>query len=222
MLPERVILDPVLAAGLPPPITAAVGMDALSHCMEAFSSPVYHPMAQGIGLEGMLLIKEWLPRAYHDGSDIEARAHLQVASTMGATAFQKGLGAMHSLAHPCGAVLNTHHGLTNAVVMPYVMAFNKSEIEDKFADLASQVAQLAPMAVLHLELTSTGTNPLEFTLPRICRSICRMRKCSAEAAPQQAQVHAHRIPGAFNGKRRGRCERSVCSRSLWAHSAPGY
>ena len=106
MLPERVILDPELTTALPPHITAAVGMDALSHCMEAFSSPVYHPMAQGIGLEGMKLIKEWLPKAFHNGKDVEARAHLQVASTMGATAFQKGLGAMHSLAHPCGAVVN--------------------------------------------------------------------------------------------------------------------
>lgn len=136
MLPERVILDPAVTSGLPPHITAAVGMDALSHCMEAFSSPLYHPMAHGIGLEGMKLIKDWLPRAFHDGSDIEARAHLQVASTMGATAFQKGLGAMHSLAHPCGAVLNTHHGLTNAVVMPYVMIYNKAAIEDQFAELA--------------------------------------------------------------------------------------
>jgi len=136
MLPARVILDPVVTAGLPPHLSAAVGMDALSHCMEAFSSPVYHPLAQGIGLEGMKLIKDWLPRVYKDGSDIEARAHLQIASTMGCTAFQKGLGAMHSLAHPCGAVLNTHHGLTNAVVMPYVMAYNKAEVSDKFADLA--------------------------------------------------------------------------------------
>lgn len=136
MLPGKVILDPELTCGLPPHITAAVGMDALSHCMEAFSSPVYHPMAQGIALEGMMLIKEWLPRAFADGSDVEARAHLQVASTMGSTAFQKGLGAMHSLAHPCGSVLGTHHGLTNAVVMPYVMVYNRDAIDDKFGDLA--------------------------------------------------------------------------------------
>jgi len=136
MLPARVILDPVLTSGLPPHITAAVGMDALSHCMEAFASPVYHPMAQGIAIEGMKLVKDWLPRGFADGSDIEARANLQVASTMGATAFQKGLGAMHSLAHPCGAVLNTHHGLTNAVVMPYVLIYNREATKDKFTELA--------------------------------------------------------------------------------------
>lgn len=136
LLPGRVILDPELTVGLPAPITAAVGMDALSHNLEAFCSPVFHPMAQGIALEGIRLIHDWLARAVADGSDLEARAHMQVASTMGATAFQKGLGAMHSLSHPCGAVLNTHHGLTNAVVMPYVLLFNRSAIEDKLTALA--------------------------------------------------------------------------------------
>ncbi len=136
MLPKRVILDPQLTTGLPPHITAAVGMDALSHNLEAFCSPVYHPMAQGIAAEGMRLIKEWLPAAVKDGQDLIARGQMQVASTMGATAFQKGLGAMHSLSHPCGAVLNTHHGLTNAVVMPYVLNFNCSEIEEKMTALA--------------------------------------------------------------------------------------
>ncbi len=136
MLPGRVILDPTLTVGLPAEITAAVGMDALSHNLEAYSSPVYHPMAQGIALEGMRLIKDWLPTACTDGDDLVARAHMQVASTMGATAFQKGLGAMHSLSHPCGAVLNTHHGLTNAVVMPYVLGFNRAAIDEKMAALA--------------------------------------------------------------------------------------
>ncbi len=136
MLPGRVILDPTLTVGLPAEITAAVGMDALSHNLEAYSSPVYHPMAQGIALEGIRLIKDWLPTACADGDDLVARAHMQVASTMGATAFQKGLGAMHSLSHPCGAVLNTHHGLTNAVVMPYVLGFNRAAIDEKMAALA--------------------------------------------------------------------------------------
>ncbi len=135
MLPGRVVLDPAVTAGLPAHLTAAVGMDALSHNLEAFCSPVYHPMAQGIALEGMRLVKEWLPVACADGTDLIARAHMQVASTMGATAFQKGLGAMHSLSHPCGAVLNTHHGLTNAVVMPYVLEFNRSIIDDKMTIL---------------------------------------------------------------------------------------
>ncbi len=137
MLPEIVIADPRLTVGLPKSITAAVGMDALSHNLEAFCSPLFHPMAQGIAVEGMRLVKHALARACEDGEDIEARAQMLVASTMGATAFQKGLGAMHSMSHPCGAVLNTHHGLTNAVVMPYVLEFNRSAIEAKLEDLAA-------------------------------------------------------------------------------------
>ncbi len=136
MLPVAVIADPELTMGLPAPITAAVGMDALSHNLEAWCSPVFHPMAQGIALEGMRLVKEWLPAACEDGADLAARACMQVASTMGATAFQKGLGAMHSMSHPCGAVYDTHHGLTNAVVMPYVLEFNRPAIEEKMIALA--------------------------------------------------------------------------------------
>jgi alcohol dehydrogenase class IV len=112
-------------------------MDALSHNIEAYCSPTYHPMAEGIALEGMRLIKDWLPTAVRDGKNLEARAHMMVASTMGATAFQKGLGAMHSLSHPCSANLNTHHGLTNAVVMPYVLAWNRPALEDKMVRLAA-------------------------------------------------------------------------------------
>lgn len=137
MLPGRVILDPELTLGLPAGITAAVGMDALSHNLEAFCSPVFHPMAEGIALKGMQLIHRALPAVYRDGSDLTARAEMLAASTMGCTAFQKGLGAMHSLSHPCGAVLDTHHGLTNAVVMPYVMVFNRPRIEDKMKVLAA-------------------------------------------------------------------------------------
>ena len=136
MMPARVILDPELTAGLPAHLTAAVGMDALSHCLEAFSSPVFHPLAQGIALEGMRLVHDALPAAVADGADLAARARMQVAASMGSTAFQKGLGAMHSLSHPCGAVLDTHHGLTNAVVMPYVLAFNRPAIEDRMTALA--------------------------------------------------------------------------------------
>ena len=136
MMPGRVILDPELTVGLPAHLTAAVGMDALSHCLEAFSSPVFHPLAQGIALEGMRLVREALPDAVADGADLSARARMQVAASMGSTAFQKGLGAMHSLSHPCGAVLDTHHGLTNAVVMPYVLEFNRPAIEDRMAALA--------------------------------------------------------------------------------------
>jgi alcohol dehydrogenase class IV len=137
MLPARVILDPTLGVGLPPAITAAVGMDALSHNLEAFCAPGFHPLADGIAAEGIRLVKEYLPRAVADGADLEARGHMLVASTMGATAFQKGLGAMHSLSHPCSANLNTHHGLTNAVVMPYVLAWNRDQVSERLARLAA-------------------------------------------------------------------------------------
>jgi alcohol dehydrogenase class IV len=137
MLPAIVIEDPELTVGLPPQITAAVGMDALSHNLEAYCAPGFHPLADGIAVEGMRLIREYLPRAVANGNDLEARASMLIASSMGATAFQKGLGAMHSLSHPCSANLNTHHGLTNAVVMPYVLAWNRAEIEPKLARLAA-------------------------------------------------------------------------------------
>jgi alcohol dehydrogenase class IV len=137
MQPAVVIADPELTVGLPPQITAATGMDALSHNLEAYCSPSYHPLAEGIALEGMRLIHDWLPTAVKDGEDIEARSHMLAASLMGATAFQKGLGAMHSLSHPCSANLNTHHGLTNAVVMPYVMAWNRPALGEKMQRLAA-------------------------------------------------------------------------------------
>jgi len=159
MLPARAILDPELSVGLPAGITAAVGMDALSHNLEAYCSPLFHPMAQGIALEGLRLIHRALPRAYQDGSDLEARSEMLAASTMGATAFQKGLGAMHALSHPCGAVLDTHHGLTNAVVMPYVLSFNRGSIEAKLTSLAAYLGLARPsfQAVLDwiLELRET-------------------------------------------------------------------
>lgn len=137
MQPALVIADPELTVGLPPQVTAAVGMDALSHNLEAYCSPFYNPLAEGIALEGMRLIHDWLPAAVKNGGDLEARAQMMAASLMGATAFQKGLGAMHSLSHPCSANLNTHHGLTNAVVMPYVLAWNRSALEDKMKRLAA-------------------------------------------------------------------------------------
>ncbi len=135
MLPSLVIADPQLTFGLPAHLTAAVGMDALSHNLEALCSPLYHPMADGIAIEGIKLVKEHLLRAYEQGDDLEARSQMIVASTMGATAFQKGLGAMHSISHPCGAILNTHHGLTNAVMMPYVLMYNRKENEEKLTAL---------------------------------------------------------------------------------------
>jgi alcohol dehydrogenase class IV len=139
MLPALVILDPELTLGLPPHVTAATGMDALSHCLEAYCAPGFHPMADGIAAEGMKLIREWLPRAVADGGDIDARGHMLVAATMGATAFQKGLGGMHALSHPIGALAGTHHGLTNAVLMPYMLAFNRAAVEPRLARLAAYI-----------------------------------------------------------------------------------
>ncbi len=137
MLPVTVICDPVLTIGMPKFITAGTGLDAFAHCVEAFSSPHYHPMSQGIALEGMRLVKEYLPRAYADGTDLEARAHMMSAAAMGATAFQKGLGAIHALSHPIGAVHHTHHGTTNAVCMPAVLAFNADAIAPRFDQAAA-------------------------------------------------------------------------------------
>ncbi|MCG7518986.1 iron-containing alcohol dehydrogenase [Ruegeria sp. Ofav3-42] len=137
VLPSVVICDPELTVGMPKFITAGTGLDAFAHCVEAFSSPHYHPMSQGIALEGMRLVKEYLPRAYADGSDIEARAQMMSAAAMGATAFQKGLGAIHAMSHPVGAVFNTHHGTTNAVCMPAVLEFNAPAIADRFQSAAA-------------------------------------------------------------------------------------
>lgn len=131
MLPGVVISDAELTVGLPPHITAATGIDALVHCFEAYCAPGYHPMAEGIALEGMRLVKAFLPRAYADGGDIEARGQMLVAASMGATAFQKGLGGVHSIAHAVGAMYDTHHGLTNAILLPYVMRFNRPAIEGR-------------------------------------------------------------------------------------------
>ena len=137
MLPAVVICDPELTVGMPKFITAGTGLDAIAHCVEAFSSPHYHPMSQGMALEGMRLVKDYLPRAYDDGSDIEARAHMMSAAAMGATAFQKGLGAIHALSHPIGAHHHTHHGTTNAVCMPEVLKFNADAIRDRFDNAAA-------------------------------------------------------------------------------------
>ena len=134
-LPSIVILDPVLTLDLPPKITAATGMDALAHCLEAYCAPGFHPMADGIALEGMKLINKWLLKAVKNGKDIEARMNMLTAASMGSTAFQKGLGAIHSLSHPVNALNNVHHGLSNAIFMPYVLTFNKKEIEQRIIKL---------------------------------------------------------------------------------------
>ncbi len=139
LLPAVTICDPELTVGMPKFITAGTGMDALAHSLEAFCSPHYHPMSQGIALEGMRLVFENLPKAYANPTDLEARAHMMSAAAMGAVAFQKGLGAIHSLSHPVGAVYGTHHGTTNAVVMPMVMDFNRSAIESRIEAAAAYI-----------------------------------------------------------------------------------
>jgi len=139
MLPTLTILDPELTVGLPPFLTAATGMDAFAHNLEAYCAPGYHPMADGIALEGMWLIKKWLITAVNEGENLEARGNMLTASSMGATAFQKGLGAIHSLSHPVNSVFNIHHGLSNAVFMPYVLTFNRSAIENKIAKLSEYI-----------------------------------------------------------------------------------
>jgi alcohol dehydrogenase class IV len=137
ILPTVVICDPELTVGMPKAITAGTGLDAFAHCLEAYCSPHFHPMSAGIALEGMRLVKDYLPRAYADGTDIEARGQMMAAAAMGAVAFQKGLGAIHAISHPIGAVHNTHHGTTNAVVMQPVLRFNRAAIEGRIEQAAA-------------------------------------------------------------------------------------
>lgn len=139
VLPSLVICDPELTVGMQPFVTAGTGLDAFAHCVEAFSSPHYHPMSQGIAVEGMRLVIENLPKVYRNPNDIEARSHMMTAAMMGATAFQKGLGAIHALSHPIGAMYNTHHGTTNAVCMPAVLDMNASEISQRFDQVAGYI-----------------------------------------------------------------------------------
>jgi alcohol dehydrogenase len=150
MMPKVTLCDPELTVGMPPKITAGTGMDALAHCLEAYSSTFYHPMGDGIAVEGMRLVHENLEKAYRDGTDIEARGHMMSAAAMGATAFQKGLGAIHALSHPVGALYDTHHGLTNAVFMPYVLVYNRAAIEPKIERLSAYLG-LKPSFTAFLE-----------------------------------------------------------------------
>ena len=172
LLPAVTLCDPELTIGMPRFITAGTGMDAFAHCLEAYCSPFYHPMSQGIALEGMRLVLENLPRVYAKPDDIEARSHMMSAAAMGAVAFQKGLGAIHSLSHPIGAVYNTHHGTTNAVVMPMVLDFNRAEIADRIARAAAylgiaggfdgfraRVMDLRAELNIPLNLTALGVDP---------------------------------------------------------------
>jgi len=144
MMPRAVICDPELTIGLPARITAGTGMDALSHCLEAYCAPGFHPLADGIAVEGMRLVSEALVRVVRTPGDIEARGQMMAAAAMGATAFQKGLGGMHALAHPIGAVYDTHHGMTNATLMPYVLRANRAAIEVRIARLAAYLGLAQP------------------------------------------------------------------------------
>jgi alcohol dehydrogenase class IV len=149
MMPRVALCDPALTIGLPAKLTAGVGMDALSHCLEAYCAPGFHPLADGVALEGMRLVKDFLPRAVRTGTDLEARAMLMAAAAMGATAFQKGLGAMHSLSHPIGSLHGAHHGMTNAVFMPYVLEFNRSAIELRVERLAAYLGLQPTFEAFH-------------------------------------------------------------------------
>ena len=168
-LPSIVILDPCLTVGLPSKITAATGMDALAHNLEAFCAPGFHPMADGIALEGMRLINKWLLTAVNDGKNLDARMNMLTAASMGSTAFQKGLGAIHSLSHPVNALNNVHHGLSNAIFMPYVLSFNKDVIEEKIVKICEYLElkeisfngfidwTLKPVSYTHLTLPTTNS-----------------------------------------------------------------
>jgi alcohol dehydrogenase class IV len=144
MMPRLVICDPELTVGMPAKITAGTGMDAFSHCLEAYCAPGFHPMADGIAVEGIRLIARALPRVMREPTDIDARGQMMAAAAMGATAFQKGLGGMHALAHPIGALYDTHHGMTNATLMPYVLAFNRSAIDQRITRLAAYLGLPLP------------------------------------------------------------------------------
>jgi alcohol dehydrogenase class IV len=193
--PSIVISDPALTVGLPAKITAATGMDALAHCLEAYCVPSYHPMADGVAVEGMRLIKDWLPVAVKDGKNLTARAHMMAAATMGATAFQKGLGAIHSLSHPVGAIYDTHHGLTNAVVMPYVMQFNRAAIEAKMARLAAwlELANPSYAAVLDWVLALRKEIGIPHTLKEIGVDKARLDELS-QAAYEDPSTGGNPVP----------------------------
>ena len=169
MMPSAVICDPELVVSLPPRLTAATGMDALAHCLEAYSVSSFHPLADGIALEGMRLISEYLPRAVNDGTNIKARGNMMAAALMGSTAFQKGLGAIHSLSHPVGAVYDVHHGIANAIFMPYVLLFNRSAISEKAILIARHLGLPKPSfnALLDWVLSLRA----DFSIPHTAQSL---------------------------------------------------
>ncbi len=182
IMPVTVIADPELTVGVPPHITAGTGMDALAHCLEAYCVDFYHPMADGIAIEGMRLIRHWLPVAYREGTNIEARAHMLTAATMGATAFQKGLGVVHSLAHPVGSLYGLHHGLLNGVLMPYVLRFNRPAIESKMDVLAQA-----------LGLPQSGFEGVAAWIDGLCREIAIPRTLAELGVDDSRAVEITRV-----------------------------
>ncbi len=212
MMPDAVIADPALVAGLPPHLTAATGMDALAHCLEAYCAPGFHPMADGIAVEGIRLIRESLPAAVADGADLAARSDMMAAASMGSTAFQKGLGAIHALSHPVGALYGAHHGLTNAVFMPYVLVFNQPAIADKarriaryldlpkpsFAALLDWVLQLREdISIPH---TAAGLGILESDLDRLSEMAARDPTAPGNPVPLKASSLRQLYENALAGR----------------------
>jgi alcohol dehydrogenase class IV len=194
MMPKVTICDPELTVGMPPVITAGTGMDALAHCLEAYCGPFYHPLADGIALEGIRLVKESLARAVRDGQDIEARAHMMSAALMGATAFQKALGAIHALSHPVGALHDTHHGMTNAVFMPYVLVFNRPVLEEKIARLSSYLGLSATFdAFLRFILDLREAANVPHTLQGLGVDASQLDRIAA-MAPQDPTAGGNPVP----------------------------
>ena len=222
LLPSWVICDPYLTINVPSKLTAATGMDALAHNLEALCAPGYHPMADGIALEGIRLIHKWLPIAVHDGSNIEARTHLMAAALMGATAFQKGLGAIHSLSHPIGAIYRCHHGLLNAIFMPYVLEYNSAYIEAKMQRLSTYleldstspknnsstdtilqwVKQLNKTLSIPRSLSEIDVNPDDLTMDEIVRQALLDGSTPSNPRPMDSEsVKKLLIQAVYNGDR---------------------
>lgn len=207
MLPGRVVADPELTLGLPPSLTAAVGMDALAHNLEAYCSPVFHPMAEAIALEGMRLISNSLLRAYRDGGDLAARSDMLAASLMGAVAFQKGLGAVHSLSHPLGGRYDLHHGLLNGILLPYVLEFNRPALTEKLDRLANHLGvdpedwlkQLRRELSIPSTLSEVGVT--EDDVEELAASAGADPSAATNPVPLDDDAHRHLLLAAIRGTR---------------------